>query len=89
MAIKRARELVDIVINELEWLTWFHKLLDIANEQEQLEDIQVLLEAYIPIGKAHLENIENRLEDLQNELSAKKKLMLKNIEIEVEVRFSI
>lgn len=72
MAIKRARELVDIVINELEWLTWFHKLLDLANEQEQLDNIQVLLDAYIPIGKAHLENLEDKLEDLQRELLPRK-----------------
>lgn len=79
MAIKRARELVDIVINELEWLTWFHKLLDIADEQEDSDNIQVLLEAYLPIGKAHLEDIKNKLEDLQDELLPKKKL-IKNLD---------
>jgi hypothetical protein len=68
IGIKRAKNLVDEAINSLEFLAWFHQLLDLAvvNEGDVTE---VLLDAYLPLGKCHMEEIGFKLKKIKEELN--------------------
>jgi hypothetical protein len=72
MGIKRAKNLVDEAVNELEFLAWYHQLLEIAVELEgdKVQDkVQVLIDAYLPLGKCRMEEIAFRLTKIRDELN--------------------
>lgn len=71
MAIKRVKELVASAYHELELLVWYQKLVDLAVEQEDPENCQLLVEAYKPLGNCYLAEIKYKLEEIQKELKIK------------------
>lgn len=71
MAIQRVKKLVASAYHELEELIWHQRLVDLALEQENLEHMELLLDAYRPIGENQLLEIKHKLELIKEELKIK------------------
>lgn len=71
MAIERVRQLVVQLKDDFNQLAYYHQLLDLASNFDEVTNIVLLLDAYLPIGKCQLEEIEASLQQLGEELQRK------------------
>lgn len=56
---------------ELEELIWYQQLINLALKQENLDDMELLLDTYRPIGENQLLEIKHKLELIKEELKIK------------------
>ncbi|BAZ19118.1 hypothetical protein NIES4071_110030 (plasmid) [Calothrix sp. NIES-4071] len=71
MAIQRVKKLVASAYYELEELIWYQQLINLALKQENLDDMELLLDTYRPIGENQLLEIKHKLELIKEELKIK------------------